>query len=175
MQFFAAICSEFLVHQLYTITLMWYNIKIKVLLWTVIVAMCLCAFVFGGAGAPVRELDGEERPFEIFASVQELQRYRLSHEGDFFNLSEQEYGSYDDAFFQNNALVMFLSRGMSGSIRCIAESARLENSALVVRVKELSPPMHTMDLHYNTLAVAVPRAMARDITSVLVDAHRVEL
>lgn len=138
--------------------------------------MCLCCFVFGAAGAkPARKLDAEERPFEIFTTLAQLNEYRQSHEGDFFNLTDEQYACYDEGFFGKNALVMFLTQGMSGSIRCVAEECRLENTTLYVRVKELSPPMHTMDLHYNTLAVAVPRNTAKDITAVYVEAYRVEL
>lgn len=138
--------------------------------------MCLCTFVFGGAfGYPARNLEGEERPFEVFTSLEALNEYRLAHSGDFFNLTQQEYDGYDDEFFKQNALVMFLTQGMSGSIRCIAEDVRLENNTLYVKVRELSPSMHTMDLKYNTLAVSVPRAMARDICAVCIESYRVDI
>ena len=149
----------------------------KIFLAAVITVMCMCCFVFGGTGfaKSVRDLDGETRPFEVFTCLDEMDAYRKNHEGDFFNLTQAQYASYTDAFFQQNALVMFLTQGMSGSIRCIAEDARLENSRLYVRVKELSPPMHTMDLHYNTLAVAVPQNVAHSVKSVCVEAYRVEI
>lgn len=138
--------------------------------------MCLCAFVIGGTGfAKTFGLDGEERPFMVFTDVDKLASYRASHEGDFFNLDEEQYAAYNEDFFETNALVMFLTQGMSGSIRCVAEQTRLENGALYVRVKELSPPMHTMDLKYNVLAVAVPREVAQQIKSVYIEAYRVEV
>lgn len=137
--------------------------------------MLMCAFVFGGASGPIRKLDGDMRPFEIFSSVEELDDYRASHKGDFFNLTDEEYGKYDENFFREYALVMFLTEGMSGSIRCAAENYRVENSALYVRVKEFSPPMHTMDLRYNTLAVAVPRGIAKNIAAVYIEAYRVDV
>lgn len=146
----------------------------KKFVWGVTLAMCLCTFVLGGAGKSARNLDGDERPFEIFTCEEELQRYRTDHDGDFFNLTDREYARFDKKFFQSNALVMFLTQGMSGSIRCVAEDFRLENNTLVVTVKELSPPMHTMDLRYNTLFVAMPRDLARNVTAVVIRSYRVE-
>ncbi len=137
----------------------------------------LCCFVFGGAGSasPVRKLDAEERPFEVFRSAEELNAYRAAHEGDFFNLSDEEYAMYDEAFFRGNALVMFLTQGMSGSIKCVAEDCRLQGSSLYVRVKEISPSMHTMDLRYNTLAASVPHSVAEKIKSVRIESYRVDV
>ena len=82
-----------------------------------ILIMCMTCLVFGGGFAPVRDLDGEERPFRVFTSAEQLRQYRDGHEGEFFNLSEEEYNSYDEQFFREKALVMFLTQGMSGSIR----------------------------------------------------------
>lgn len=149
----------------------------KIFFSVVIAIMCICGFVFGGAGGikPVRKLDAEERPFEIFLSQKRLDEYRQGHQNDFFNLTEEEYASYNAAFFQDNALVMFLTQGMSGSIKCVAEDMRLEDGKLYVKVKELSPSMHTMDLHYNTLAVSVPRGIAQDVTAVYIEAYRVDI
>ena len=139
--------------------------------------MCMCCFAFGGAGfaGSVRNLDAEERPFKVFAFLEELDNYRTSHRGDFFNLDDEEYSRYAAEFFADSALVMFLTQGMSGSIRCVAEDWRLEGGKLYVRVKELSPPMHTMDLHYNTLAIAVPRRVAGEFDAVYIEAYRVEV
>ena len=134
--------------------------------------MCM-SFVVGVS--PLRDLDGEERPFEVFCSLGQLDDYRQIHRGDFFNLTDEQYADFDEEFFRRNALVMFLSHGMSGSIRCEAEGAFLQGDKLVVRVRELSPSMHTMDLKYNTLAVAVEREQAAKIRAVVIDAYRVDV
>ncbi len=123
----------------------------------------------------MRDLDGEERPFRVFTSAEQLRQYRDGHEGEFFNLSEEEYNSYDEQFFREKALVMFLTQGMSGSIRCIVQDAHREGTELIVTVKELSPSMHTMDLHYNTLAVALSRENACRVQSVRIKTYRVEI
>ncbi len=149
----------------------------KIFFTAVITIMCMCSFVFGGAGNShsVRKLDAEQRPFEVFTTLEQLNAYRASHEGDFFNLTEEEYGKYDEKFFDENAVVMFLTQGMSGSIKCVAEKTRFENDKLYVTVKELSPSMHTMDLHYNTLAVSVSKDIVKDIKSVFIEAYRVDI
>lgn len=147
----------------------------KKIIFTVVTAVMCMGWFFGGAGNSARKLDGDERPFEVFTDLARLNEYRARSEGDFFNLTDEEYSRYGEEFFVDNALVMFLTQGMSGSIRCIAEDARLEDGKLIVRVKEISPPMHTMDLHYNTLAVAVPKGIARDITAVYVESYREEV
>lgn len=142
----------------------------------VITIMCLCSFVFGGAGfaQPVK-LDAEERPFVVFTSLEQLEHYRANHKGDFFNLTVEEYGNYGEAFFENHALVMFLTQGMSGSIKCVSESARLDDGKLFVTVKEISPSMHTMDLRYNTLVVSVPINIAQEIVAVYIQSYRVNV
>lgn len=137
--------------------------------------MCTTGFIFGGTGKAVRNLDAEERPFEIFTSSEQLNEYRQTHPNDFFNLTDEEYDTYNAAFFSENAMVMFLTQGMSGSIKCIAEDTRFDDGKLYVKVKELSPPMHTMDLHYNTLAVSVPRDIAQNITAVYIESYRVDV
>ena len=138
--------------------------------------MCAGSFIFGGAF--VREpydLDAEKRPFVIFRTLSQLEEYRSGHQGDFFNLSDEQYSVYDESFFKGNALLMFLTQGMSGSIRCEAESFRQENNSLYVKVCERSPLMHTMDLHYNTLAIAIPHSCAQHITAVYIESYRIKL
>ncbi len=145
----------------------------KYVLGVLVIVMAFCGFTFGNAR--VRNLDGEERPFEIFTSVKQLEDYRAAHEGDFFNLADEEYALYGEEFFESNALVMFLTEGMSGSIKCFAEGVRFTDNKLYVTVKELSPSMHTMDLRYNALAVAVPASWAQSIREVRIEPYRVEV
>lgn len=76
------------------------------------------AFSLGGNLASRADLDGDSRPFVIFYSLAQLDEYRQRHEGDFFNLTDEQYAQYTDAFFADNALLMLLTQGMSGSIRC---------------------------------------------------------
>lgn len=132
--------------------------------------------MFGaGFAQPVRDLDAEQRPFEIFTSATQLADYRSSHEGDFFNLTDEQYALYDEAFFAGNALMLVLTQGMSGSIRCIAEGHTLDGSSLYLTVRELSPSMHTMDLHYNTLGVTLTPQEASAVKAVYIRSYRVDV
>ena len=146
--------------------------------------LCTSAFVFagfgkgaaGGAGAP----DGtfnvtDANRFVVFTSKAQLDEYARNHESDFFNVPAGELGSYDDEFFATKALVLFLTDGMSGSIKVQCEGYELKGDELHVTVKELSPPIHTMDLRYNSLTVAVPQEIASSISKVVLNSYRVEI
>ena len=113
--------------------------------------------------------------FVVFTSKAQLDEFCLSHEGDLFTVPESERAKYDGEFFQTQALVMFLTDGMSGSIRVSCEGYELVGCELHVTVKELSPMIHTMDLRYNTLTVAVPQEVATQISKVVLNSYRVEI
>ena len=143
--------------------------------------ICVSAFVFtgfgkGGAGGNGGTLNvTDANRFVVFTSRAQLEEYARSHEGDLFNLSAAEREKYNDEFFATQALVMFLTDGMSGSIKVQCEGYELKNDELHVTVKELSPPIHTMDLRYNTLTVAVPQNIAAKVTKVVLNSYRVEI
>ena len=146
--------------------------------------LCISAFVFvgfgkgsaGGAGEPQGTLNvTDANRFAVFTSKAQLDEYVATHEGDLFNVSASERAKYDDGFFATQALVMFLTDGMSGSIKVSCEGYELKGCELHVTVKELSPPIHTMDLRYNTLTVAVPQTVANKITKVVLNSYRVEI
>ena len=140
--------------------------------------MSFVAFVFGSGfgvqgGGTVNVTDANR--FVVFTDKQQLDGYAASHQGDFFNLSESERGKYSDDFFATQALVMFLTDGMSGSIKVSCEGYALDGNTLVVTVKEVSPPIHTMDLRYNTLAVAIPKDLATAFDKVALSTYRVDV
>ena len=146
--------------------------------------LCLSAFVFAGFGKGGSGIGGgsvgtlnvtDSDRFVVFTSKAQLDAYVATHEGDLFNISESEREGYDDKFFENHALVMFLTDGMSGSIKVSCEGYELKNDELHVTVKELSPMIHTMDLRYNTLTVAVPQEIAKSINKVVLNSYRVEI
>ena len=158
--------------------------KKKLIFTVVLVMLCLSAFVFagfgkggtGGVGDAGGTLDTTDaNRFVVFTSKAQLDEYCASHDGDLFTLPEGERSKYNDDFFKTQALVMFLTDGMSGSIKVQCEGYELKNDELHVTVKELSPPIHTMDLHYNTLTVAVPQSLATKITKVVLNSYRVEI
>ena len=138
--------------------------------------MCLVAFAFGGGFGGIKNGVGtfnttDSNRFVVFTSKVQLDEYVASHTGDFFNLSANELSRYDAKFFDTQALVMFLTDGMSGSIKVECEGYKLCGTELHVTVKEISPPIHTMDLKYNTLCVAVPQQCATTITKVIIDSY----
>ena len=141
--------------------------------------LCMAAFAFGGgfgAQKPVGTLHtSDSNRFVVFTSKAQLDQHLASHEGDLFTLSTGERGKYDDKFFQTQALVMFITDGMSGSIKVQCEGYELKGNELHVTVKELSPAIHTMDLRYNTLTVAVPQEIATSIDKVVLNSYRVEI
>ena len=133
--------------------------------------MCLAAFVFGSGmgGGTFNTTDGNR--FVVFTSKAQFDGYVATHSGDLFNVPENERGSYDDKFFEDNALVVFITDGMSGSIKVVYEGYKLKGSELHVTVKELSPPIHTMDLKYNTLCAAIPQELAGSFNKVVIDSY----
>ena len=141
--------------------------------------MCLAAFTFGAGFGNAKGVgtfnttDGNR--FIVFTSKAQFDEYVLSHEGDFFNVPVDERVNYDGKFFETQALVMFLTDGMSGSIKVSCEGYELKGNELHVKVKELSPQIHTMDLKYNTLFVSVPQQTARAITKVVLNSYRVNI
>lgn len=160
---------------------MWYTTNgMKKFIVTVgVVIMSIVAFVFGAGfggaqGGGTLNVSDANR-FVVFTSKQQLDEYATSHQGDFFNISESERSKYGDEFFATQALVMFLTDGMSGSIKVSCEGYKLQGNELHVTVKELSPPIHTMDLRYNTLTVAIPQECASKITKVVIDSYRVDI
>ena len=156
--------------------------KRKIIVTVVISIMCLMAFAFGGGfgAAKKGEYVGtfnttDSNRFVVFTNKAQLDEYVASHEGDLFNVPSGERAKYDDKFFETQALVMFLTDGMSGSIKVSYEGYKLEGTALHVTVKELSPLIHTMDLRYNTLCAAIPQSIVGSFTKVVIDSYRVEL
>ena len=146
--------------------------------------LCVSAFVFvgfgkgsaGGAGEPQGTLNvTDANRFVVFTSKAQLDEYCASHEGDLFTVPSSERAQYDDKFFATQALVMFLTDGMSGSIKVSCEGYELKGDELHVTVKEMSPLIHTMDLRYNTLTVAVPQDVATSINKVVLNSYRVEI
>ena len=129
--------------------------------------MCLAAFVFGGGTF----ITTDSNRFVVFTTKAQFDEYVATHSGDLFNVSESERGQYDDKFFETNALVLFLTDGMSGSIKVFYEGYKLKGSELHVTVKQLSPLIHTMDLHYNTLCAAIPQEIATSFTKVVIDSY----
>ena len=141
--------------------------------------MCLVAFAFGSGFGAAKQGDSvgtfetnDSNRFVVFTSKASFDEYVATHEGDFFNVPAGERSRYDAKFFQTQALVMFLTDGMSGSIKVEYVGYKLEGSELHVTVKEFSPLIHTMDLRYNTLLAAVPQQIAGSITKVVIDSVR---
>ena len=145
--------------------------------------LCVSGFLFAGFGNGKGGADGsvgtlnttDSNRFVVFTSKAQLDEYAATHEGDLFNISASERAKYDDGFFATQALVMFLTDGMSGSIKVSCEGYELKGCELHVTVKEMSPLIHTMDLRYNTLTVAVPQTVANKITKVVLNSYRVEI
>ena len=150
----------------------------KFILTAVILVMCLTAFVFGSGmggvgGGTFNTTDGNR--FVVLTSKSQFDEYVASHGDDLFNVPESERSNYDGKFFEANALVLFLTDGMSGSIKVVYEGYELKGNELHVTVKELSPAIHTMDLHYNTLCAAIPQGIANSFNKVVIDSYRVEI
>ena len=143
----------------------------KIILTVVTVIMCLAAFVFGGGTFNTTD----SNRFVVLTSKSQFDEYVASHEGDLFNMPASERGQYDGEFFKTNALVLFLTDGMSSSIKVVYEGYKLVGDELHVTVKEISPQIHTMDLHYNTLCAAIPQEIASGFTKVVIDSYRVEM
>ena len=140
--------------------------------------MCLAAFVFGAGigcvgGGTFNTTDSNR--FVVLTSKSQFDEYVASHEGDMFNVPASERSQYDGKFFQTNALVLFLTDGMSSSIKVVYEGYKLVGCELHVTVKEISPLIHTMDLHYNTLCATIPQEIATSFTKVVIDSYRVEI
>ena len=153
------------------------NMK-KILFTAVTIAMLLMSIVFGSGmgyagGGTFNPTDSNR--FVVFTSKAQLVEYVESHQGDFFNVPQSERSNYDGKFFETNALVMFLTDGMSGSIKLVYEGYELCGNELHVTVKEISPPIHTMDLRYNTLCATIPQALAKSVQKVVIDSYRVEM
>ena len=152
----------------------------KIFFAVVITIMCMAAFTFGGGFGAANGAVGtfnttDSNRFVVFTNKAQFDEYVLNHEGDLFNVSQSQRASYDGKFFETQALVMFLTDGMSGSIKVSYEGYKLEGDALHVTVKELSPLIHTMDLRYNTLCAAIPQEIAGAFTKVVIDSYRVEM
>ena len=161
---------------------MWYTkvMKKKLIFVAVIITMCMTTILFGSGFGTAQEGDGtvnvtDSNRFVIFTSNVQFDEYVVSHEGDLFNVPASERVNYDAKFFETQALVMFLTDGMSGSIKVSCEGYALNGCELHVKVKELSPPIHTMDLRYNTLCIAIPREVAGGIAKVVIESHRVNM
>ena len=143
--------------------------------------LCMCAIVFGaGFGSGNGEAKGtltvtDANRFVVFTNKEQFVAYHANHTGDLFVVPAEQRAQYDDEFFKSQALVMFLTDGMSGSIKVSCEGYEMKDSELHATVKELSPLIHTMDLHYNTLTVAVPHDVAANIEKVVLNSYRVQL
>ena len=159
------------------------SMKKKLFFTVVLIMLCMSAFVFagfgkgnGGASDSVGTFNTtDSNRFVVFTGKAQLEEHLASHEGDLFTLPANERGKYDDKFFEKQALVMFLTDGMSGSIKVQCEGYELVGDELHVTVKEMSPPIHTMDLRYNTLTVAIPKAMATSFNKLVLNSYRVEI
>ena len=157
------------------------GMKKKLIITAVFIMLCLSTFIFAGfgkggganAGGTLNITDANR--FVVFTSKSQLDEYAASHKGDFFNLSAEERAKFDEEFFAENALVMFLTDGMSGSIKVSCDGYELKGDELHVTVKERSPMIHTMDLRYNTLTVAVTQNEAKVINKVVLNSYRVEI
>ena len=156
--------------------------KRKIIFAVVITIMCLAAFAFGAGFGVAKNGDGtgtfnttDNNRFVVFTTKAQFDKYVASQEGDLFNVPASERAKYDSKFFETQALVMFLTDGMSGSIKVSCEGYKLDGSELHVTVKELSPQIHTMDLKYNTLCAAVPQEIAGGITKVVIESYRVNI
>ena len=142
--------------------------------------MCLAAFAFGGGFGAASQGIGtfnttDSNRFVVFTNKAQFDQYVASHDGDFFNVPTSCRSKYDSKFFETQALVMFLTDGMSGSIKVSCEGYTFQGNELHVKVKELSPAIHTMDLKYNTLCVDIPQELASSFTKVVIDSYRVEI
>lgn len=141
--------------------------------------LSISAFVFAGfgnGGDSVGTLNvTDANRFVVFTDKAQLDEYVRSHEGDLFSVPSSERAKFDDKFFAKQALVMFLTDGMSGSIKVSCEGYELKGDVLCVTVKEMSPLIHTMDLRYNVLTVAVPKDVAMKINKVVLNSYRVEI
>ena len=154
--------------------------KKKLIIVTVIIVMCLAAFTFGSGIGIAKSGVGtfnttDSNRFVIFTSKAQFDEYVATHEGDFFNVPAADRAVYDGKFFETKALVMFLTDGMSSSIKVICESYSLQGNELHVKVRELSPQIHTMDLRYNTLCVVVSQEQASVINKVVIESHRIDI
>ena len=154
--------------------------KRKIIFAVVITIMCLAAFTFGSGFGSASKGNGtfnttDSNRFIVFTDKAQFDKYVASHEGDLFNVPTDERAKYDAKFFETQALVLFLTDGMSGSIKVSYEGYKLDGSELHVTVKELSPLIHTMDLRYNTLCAAIPQEIASGITKVVIDSYRVNI
>ena len=159
-----------------------YNgMKKKLIFLVVIIMLCLSTIIFagfgngGGANASGTLNVTDANRFVVFANKSQLDEYVASHKGDFFNISDSERSKFDDEFFAKYALVMFLTDGMSGSIKVSCDCYELKDDELHVTVKERSPMIHTMDLRYNVLTVAVTQDEAKNISKVVLNSYRVEI
>ena len=146
--------------------------------------LCMTTIIFGAGGSAGAGGNGgasgtltvtDANRFVVFTSKAQLDEYCASHVGDLFTLPAEQRAAYDDEFFKSQALVMFLTDGMSGSIKVSCEGYEMKGGELHATVKEISPLIHTMDLHYNTLTVAVPQEIASTITKVVLNSYRVQL
>ncbi|MCH5152919.1 MAG: hypothetical protein J1F68_03045 [Clostridiales bacterium] len=156
--------------------------KRKIIFAVVITIMCLAAFAFGAGFGVAKNGDStgtfnttDSNRFVVFTTKAQFDKFVASQEGDLFNVPASERAKYDSKFFETQALVLFLTDGMSGSIKVSYEGYKLDGSELHVTVKELSPQIHTMDLKYNTLCAAVPQEIAGGITKVVIESYRVNI
>ena len=127
----------------------------------------------GGASGTLNITDANR--FVVFTDKQAFDDYHATHKGDLFTVPAEQRAQYNDDFFKSQALVMFLTDGMSGSIKVSCEGYEMKGSELHATVKEVSPMIHTMDLHYNTLSVAVPKELATTIEKVVLNTYRVQI
>ena len=157
------------------------SMKKKILFSVVLIMLCMTAIVFGaGFGNGNGEAKGtltvtDANRFLVFTNKEAFDEYHASHTGDLFVVPADKRAAFDDEFFKSQALVMFLTDGMSGSIKVSCEGYEMKGNELHATVKELSPLIHTMDLHYNTLTVAVPKDTAASITKVVLNSYRVQI
>ena len=156
--------------------------KKKLILTVVIIIMCIATIVFGagfgsgGSGSYVGTVNTtDSNRYVVFTSKAQFDEYVTSHDGDFFNVPTNQRAQYDGKFFETQALVMFLTDGMSGSIKVECVGYELVGNELHAKVKELSPSIHTMDLKYNVLCVAIPQEIASNISKVVIDSYRVDI
>lgn len=155
-------------------------VKKKLFFTVVIFVMCMVAISVGsGFGMPINGTGTlnttDSNRFVVFTDKTQFDNYVVAHEGDFFNVSTSERNRYNKKFFETNALVMFLTDGMSGSIKVSCDGYQLKEDGLHVTVKECSPQIHTMDLKYNTLCITIPQEIANCFSKVVIESYRVNI
>ncbi|HPU57986.1 MAG TPA: hypothetical protein PLG48_00565 [Candidatus Avimonas sp.] len=90
-----------------------------------------------------------------------------------FQNNDKEFGSdyisnnYNDAFFEENAVILICTKHGSGSIRDVINKIYKENGKLVIDYTTLKPDVLTDDIRYWRIMVQVKKADVDGITEVV--------